>query len=185
MVSIKFVVNDEIVAMQHTKLQIAKIQIESAIEMLFEGHHPIAVHTVGQAGFQIVRDLARVKNLDILTKIERADKVFWRNANYAWSFCKHALNDSDEVFPGLKQEINELSLFWAVHLYSHLGGEITAAMAALSSLMLSKYPEIWSEPHPKVTPELIGLTKSLTREEFLEFGKEIVQSARAKSIYPK
>ncbi|MDG0815940.1 hypothetical protein [Bdellovibrio svalbardensis] len=183
MVSNKFEVNDEIVAIQYTKMQIAKVQIESAIEMLFEGHHPVSVHTVGQAGFQIVRDIARVKNLDVLMKIERADNKFWRKANYAWSFCKHALHDSEDIFPGFKQELNELSLFWAIHLYSHLGGKVTAAMAALSSLVMTKYPEMWNYSNPNVTSEMIEASKGLTRAEFLEVGRQMIALARVKPAY--
>lgn len=174
MISKKFELNDEIVAINASKMEIAKIQIESAIEMLFEGHHPIAVHTVAQAGLQIVKDLARVKELPALMNLEKADSDFWKKANIAFK-------DSAELFPGINQEINDVSIYFAIHLFSALEGRPTPAMHSFSVGVLMKFPQIAFEKVAGLTPEIIETAKKLSREEFLRYGSISIQNGRLRA----
>lgn len=181
MISKKFELSDEIVAVDATKMDIAKIQIESAIEMLFEGHHPIAIHTVAQAGFQIVRDIAKLNELPALMNLEKVDTDFWKKANSAWSSFEHALKDSNELFPGINQELNDISIFFAIHLFSALGGKPTPAMHSFSVGVLMKHPPIALEKIAGLTPEIIETAKKLSREEFLRYGSISIQNGRLRA----
>ncbi|MFS4460988.1 hypothetical protein [Bdellovibrio sp. HCB2-146] len=165
MISKKFEVDDEVVAVGASPLEIAKIQIESAIEMLFQGHHPLAVHAVAEAGLQIVRDLASDKELPLLQSLEVADVSF----------------DSSKNFAGIRQDLNDVTIFWAIQLFDALGGKQTAAMHSFYAGVVMKFPELASTQVAGLTAEITAIAKKLTREEFLRYGAASVQSARARA----
>lgn len=165
MISKKFELNDEVVAQGASPLDIAKIQIESAIEMLFQGHHPVAIHTVAEAALQIVRDLAATHELPILQSLEIAESSF----------------SPSEAFPGIRQDLNDMTIFWAIQLFSSLGGKQTPAMHSLVSGLLMRFPELAKTEVAGLTPEITAIAKKLTREEFLRYGAASVNSARSRA----
>lgn len=175
MITKKFEINDETVAVNASVLDIAKIQIESAIEMLFQGHHPVAVHAVAQAGFQIVRELGREKNLETLKTLEKSTSSFWQKVNTPWTF-----KSNSNPYPGMKQELNEIAIFWAIHLYVCLGGNTTPAMRTMFLIVASKYPEVGTEAIPQLTTEITHTAKNLSREQMLTFGAAAIENARRK-----
>lgn len=176
MITKKFEINDEVVAINASAMDIAKIQIESAIEMLFQGHHPVAVHAVAQAGFQIVRDLGTKKDLETLKSLEEANSPLWSKVSSPWSFKESGENQ----FPGMKQELNEFAIFWAIHFYVCLGGKTTPAMRTMFLIVASKYPEICAETIPQLTSEVTHTAKNLSREQMLTFGAAAIENARKK-----
>ncbi|WP_413558319.1 hypothetical protein [Bdellovibrio sp. HCB209] len=165
MISKKFEISDDVVAIGATPIEIAKIQIESAIEMLFQGHHPIAIHTVAESGLQIARELAADKELPQVQNLEIADISF----------------DSLKTFSGIRQDLNDMTIFWAIQFYEALGGKQTAAMHSFTAGVVMRFPDLAKTEVAGLTPEITAIAKKLTREEFLRYGAASINSARARA----
>lgn len=121
-----------------SKLNIATILIEDAVEMLFNDMNPISVHVVASSAYQIIRDISKIEDSEAYFLITSQIKdeylsEFWGHINKAWSFCKHADRDSDQKFDGFDESINEFAIFMAIKLLIGLGRPISPPMQAFGA----------------------------------------------------
>lgn len=171
------------------KIGAARIQINCAIEMLFEGKHPIAVHTVVMAGSRIVRDLASRTNSPFLQNVSKhvADgdlNQFWRQTNIAANFFKHADNDPEDVFPGIDERVNEFAIFTAAMLLKELSAKSTPEIESFFAWFFSIYPEMLVACNARdfvlQTPALMEL-RQLSRSEQLKCGLSVLRKHQPKN----
>ncbi|MBI4118166.1 MAG: hypothetical protein HY455_01320 [Parcubacteria group bacterium] len=86
-----------------SKLDAAKRQLETAINLFFRGGDPIAIHTLAGAAFQILNDIGEKQKIKSVhgqlldwVKPEKKDEVF-KAINAAKNFFKHADKDPDGI----------------------------------------------------------------------------------------
>ncbi len=164
-----------------TKLQAAKRQINTGIQMLFRNYDPVAIHTVAMAGFRILRDLAKQKGLEhpIDSMIRPGkEKEFWRRGNSFANFFKHADNDPDEVSDGFWEEANDSVLLIAATYYDLLGCQQTEEMQALATWYMALHPDVLSQDVNPAVQALVlasGEMRSLAREEQLKIGLTVLE----------
>lgn len=88
-----------------TKLEAARRQLETAVELWFRGGDPIAIHTLASAGSDVLRDVAKANGYEVAIGTERlltvvkpeyhdeVDRLLRNSQNY----LKHADRDPDGV----------------------------------------------------------------------------------------
>lgn len=163
-----------------SKLDIAEIQTNSAIHMLFNNMHPVAVHTIAASGYQIIRDLAcKAKTEEYLMFMDHIKQgrqgAFWSHTNKAWRFFKHAERDSDATFDGADELINDFTIFMEVRLYRSLGRKSSLEMNSFAAWFTCSRPELLME-----CPLRDSIEKNyqdcnadqFSREELLNMGKK-------------
>jgi hypothetical protein len=105
------------VAGKVTKLEVARDQLDAAIELFFLSDNTIAVHTLTAAAYNVLRDIARRDGSDFpfiktgfietLKDSERSKVVAFLNAPE--NFFKHADRDPDEILE-FDPQLTELML---------------------------------------------------------------------------
>lgn len=105
------------VAGKVTKLEVARDQLDAAIELFFLSDNAIAVHTLTAAAYNVLRDIAKHDGSDFpfiktefiatLKDSERSKIVAFLNAPE--NFFKHADRDPDEVLE-FDPQLTELML---------------------------------------------------------------------------
>lgn len=85
------------------KLDAASAQLETAIQLYFDGGHPISVHTLTAAAYNVIRDIGRkCGDYEMLIKdfvpqlIPGYSKKFREKCNEAENFFKHANRDTNQ-----------------------------------------------------------------------------------------
>jgi len=105
-----------------TKLQAAERQIETAAKLYFNDGDSISVHTLSEAGHNILIDLAISKDMTVprhvsLDQIKpEYKKEFSKMLRVPQNFFKHADKDPEEIL-SFNPHLNELSLLYAILLF--------------------------------------------------------------------
>ncbi len=132
----------------YSKSDVAKSQLEEAIKLFFEKRDPISIHTLINSSHQIMRDIAKVKNIECHCIIEsliqssgQDIKQSYKAAFQPRNFCKHADKNSDEElnFDGLE---NELWLLDSCVLYGQVMPEQSNSINSFWSWYILNNPEI-------------------------------------------
>ena len=159
-----------------TKIQAAQRQIDAGIRMLFRNEDPVAIHTVAMAGFRILRDLVKKRDLahpiDSMIKPGK-EKEFWGALNNFSNFCKHADRDPADISRNFQEEANDTLLLVATTYYERLGFQRTKEMWVLWAWYVSIHPDVLSENGGVAMHSLVstwGDFRSLPRGEQLATG---------------
>ncbi|WP_413944775.1 hypothetical protein [Bdellovibrio sp. HCB-162] len=160
-----------------TKLEIAGIQITAAIQMMYEGIHPVAIHTVASSAFQIVRDLGSKQGSRRLDEIELriADGQkgrYYKEINKFWTFFKHANSDPDATFPeNVDESINDFALRFAIFIYEDLGGSETLEIRSFKLWFMGVYLDLFKEEVKEQLGSYRPSFESATRADLINMGK--------------
>ena len=184
-------VNRKVIGKDFSKIDVARVQINSAIEMLFSGIHPITVHTIASACYQLTRDLAKVANIEDYLKItdhiaEGKESEYWKFVNKAAGFSKHADKSPDEKFDGIDETVNDIFILMSIKLYNSLGHKLTPEMQAFIAWFASidnaeVMPEVDSEFAKKINAaRALSHADSFTREQILWVGSQILSNQKLK-----
>lgn len=111
---------------QVTKLDAARRQLQTAIQLLFSQGDGVSTHTLAHASFGILKDVAKHRGR---TRISDAgnelagngQKDFWSRFNRTGNFFKHADKDPDGFLEGLSEEENEALISLAIEIYCDMG----------------------------------------------------------------
>lgn len=136
-----------------TKNDVARRQIETAIELLFEGRDPVSVHTVANAAGRIVRDLCENKGTPLwgsFKKMIPAGKQgeFFKALGKAAAFFRHADHDAEQSLDEVKDELNDAMIFLAIWCYVDLGNAPTKPMRAFLIWFTTLYPDLLLDDTP-------------------------------------
>jgi hypothetical protein len=129
------------------KLDAARRQIETAIELHFENRDQVSVHTLACAGGRIVRDMCEQKKTPMWTTFKQwvrpgKDGEYLALLNRAANFFKHADRDPEEILDHVKEEFNDFTIFLAVLHYVDLGNAATKPMIAFLCWFNVMYPDL-------------------------------------------
>lgn len=155
-----------------TKLDVARRQLEVAVRLYFNEVHPVAVHTLAAAAYNVLRDVNLARSGSPMIVKDRIDEYvkpefvseLRKKINEAENFFKHADRDPDRVLefrPGL----TEFFLLDACEKYRQLTGEAVPEFILYTGWLSLQKPDAFILP-----PEGEAL-RSQIRSESLSFGR--------------
>lgn len=168
--------------MDISKLDAAKRQLDTAINLYFKNADPVSIHTLTAAAHQILMDIAnleRVKSFmkDAALKIVRkgSKKEYLSIVTKAENFFKHAEKDPRALLK-FNPEQTEYLLLDAVEMYMQLTKEFPEDMSIFRVWFLLKHPSIVSdETKNKLREKNINYTQyaqTLSKAEFYKTMKD-------------
>lgn len=139
--------------MDISKLDAAKRQLDTAINLYFKDADPVSIHTLTAAAHQILMDLAKIEGIKSFMKdtsiIRKGkEKEFLAMINEAENFFKHAEKDPHGLLKFIPAQ-TETFLLDAVEMYMQLTKEMPDDMSIYRVWFLLKNPEIVSDETKK------------------------------------
>ncbi len=124
-------------AIEITKLEAARRQLETAIRLYFSNGDQISIHTLAAASYNVIRDIVRkkklgamiVKDLSVQHAKPEFRKVVSKALNAAENFFKHADKDPEASFNFLPAQ-TEFLIFDAEVMYQKLTGRVSPLFLA-------------------------------------------------------
>lgn len=153
--------------MNISKLDAAKRQLETAVELFFNHKDPVSIHTLTRAVHEILEKLCRAQGLQSVTewgiiqiKKEKQEEI--RNKmNEAKNFFKHAGKDSGVIL-NFNTELSNFYLYDSVRLYQGLTKKLPKLFLIFNVWFFMKNPDLFSNDEQK---NLFSLPKNLTLED--------------------
>lgn len=132
---------------QITKIDAARRQLNTAINIFMEDGDMIAVHTLAHASHKILLNLCEQnkKHISFVSRLKtrvKEDKMgeFIAKINKAGNFFKHADRDATETLD-FDPEFNNYWLFDACSMYTALCGDFSIEMHAFLTWFGIEYPQ--------------------------------------------
>ncbi len=157
----------------HTKLDVIRCHIRSAIQMIAVECHPSSVHTVVMACERLILDLSVARNVLIewhykLWIKDEHKREFEDAKNKAYNYFKHADTDPEIQYAGPKVDdlinINEVQTLLNVQGYVKLSERNEPDFNFFAALMLIRHPHHFKpdflEAHPELKEQLASLDTS-------------------------
>lgn len=155
-----------------TKLDAARRQLDSAITLYFRESDPVAVHTLACAAHQVIHDMNKSKNPELLYEKFKIKGFPVYEINKHYIFFKHAKDDPD---PNGEIEFNpkftEIFILFAIKGLADLGSSHSYKMTAfslffqISNPRMSKLNELIGDSIPI---DVVQGFKWVSRSEFLD-----------------
>lgn len=129
-----------------TRQQAARAEIDTAIELLFEGGSPVAIDVLAWAAVEMMRGIAEHRGLDtfhgrIEERVRPEYLKEWRRIHKEhYNFFKHADRDPDRVADSFRPEATTYALFGACMDYDTLFNCQTLAMMSYGAWFLARHP---------------------------------------------
>lgn len=165
--------------MDISKLDAAKRQLDTAINLYFKDADPVSIHTLTAAAHQILMDIAKpegiksfMKDTSIIRKGK--EKEYLVLINEAENFFKHANKDSHSLLKFIPAQ-TEAFLLDAVEMYMQVTKEMPEDMSIYRVWFLLNNPEIVSDETKKQLKEKninVERFKSKSRPEFYSTMKD-------------
>jgi hypothetical protein len=163
-----------------TKLQAARRQLETALDLYFNEKDPVSIHALATAAYNVIRKVNRNKGgMPMLVKDTHAkqfaettgktEKEIANILNEAENFFKHADSDPNGTLTFDDGEA-ELFLFDAIGKYGEITQEKVPIFAAFHWWFVSRHPYIVKPGFPdKVPPPgLVDAAKTMTRRQWFD-----------------
>jgi hypothetical protein len=115
-----------------TKLEAARRQIDSAVEMYFNERDEVSIHTLVGAAHILITDLSKAAQLQSVIDRHIKPDMRWKfegAIRTPQNFLKHATEDPDETFD-LNPHNTELMLFIDIEMFKELTRSATDPMRA-------------------------------------------------------
>lgn len=132
--------------MQISKLDAARRQLDTAINLFFKQADPISIHTLTAAAHQLLMDIGRLNSIKSVIKENSLIKTeylpqYLAAINEAENFFKHAERDPNALLR-FNPEQTEFLLLDAVEMYMQLTTEMPEDMTIFRTWFLIKYPNL-------------------------------------------
>lgn len=171
--------------MDISKLDAAKRQLDTAINLYFKDADPVSIHTLTAAAHQILMDLAKIEGIKSFMKdtsiIRKGkEKEFLAMINEAENFFKHAEKDPRGLLKFSPGETEAL-LLDAVEMYMQVTKEMPEDMSIYRVWFLLKNPEIVSDEIKKQLKEKntnVEYFKSKSKTEFYSAMKDALMHSK-------
>jgi hypothetical protein len=141
--------------MNVTKIDAAKSQLTTAIELYFQDRDPISVHTLAMAAAEIIDRLCEAKGLQsmrahFMSRVTPEHRKEVGNAlNKAVNFFKHASSSRpNQVLADFSDDRNMMAIMFAVDGLRQLGTH-TEEMKAFSAWQMVVEPGLFLNPPPR------------------------------------
>ena len=149
-----------------TKMDAAKRQLETAIELYFNDADPVSIHTLAGAAHTIISDLNNKNNGEPMSISDRNiteeyKKEFRDKINEAKNHFKHADKDPEATID-FNPEVNELYIFDACEKYIELTSEKPRNFLIFRAWFLANHPNV--------------LVDSKENTEFIERNKAVLEN---------
>ena len=132
---------------QLTKLEVARRQLATAIELFFADRDVVSVYSLAANSWEVIDVLCRKAGIESLSIQARENvpagnelKVNYVNIPYR-NFFKHADRDSEQTLPPLPDAQVEGLLFLALEDYIRLNSRSPVQFQVFQLWYLAKYPE--------------------------------------------
>lgn len=142
-------VPEEMKALEITKLECARRQLETGIDLFFQKSDPVSIHTLTSAAYNIIRDVNISRGGKPMFAKERyvqmGGKLSLHDLNEPENFFKHADRDADAqltFFP----VYTECFLAEACKTYGELTGEHVQKFDLFTLWFICQAPEIFDIP---------------------------------------
>jgi len=130
-----------------TKLEAAKRQLETAINLFFSNGDDVSIHALASASSDVLKDIGKFNkkttiydNLISLIKKEKKKEVL-DIINKPKMFFKHADQETNKTI-NFYPSSNDWIIFIAIEAYSKVNGKITPTMMAFRVYFYLKNPKI-------------------------------------------
>jgi hypothetical protein len=160
-----------------TKLDAAKRQLRTAIELWFADADPVSVHTLAAAAHEIVHTLYRRKGLSGLmfdSPLIRDDmrSEFARRVKAISTFFKHAQRDADETL-SFNPVANETHMLFATYGLHLMGESHEITEKALIAWFMLHEPQFFERNVFAQFPPIEGIEsfRNASRKQFFEIFK--------------
>lgn len=129
-----------------SKIDAARRQIETAVNLFFSYADPVSIHTLASAAYNILNDISDNRRAEIrhIRKglLERVKpehyKEVLRHLRSAENFFKHADKDPEESY-SLNPETTEFVLLDAAELYIGLTGEMPPLLSMFRNWWIARH----------------------------------------------
>lgn len=125
-----------------SKLEAAKEQLETAIQLFFNNGSFVPIHTLCSAAYNIIKDISKKHETDFCFELEvriKPEKIkeWYNKANAAANFFKHADKDPkpNEILE-VNEQLNDIKLFLCCCGYKDISGATTPTIDAYLRWML-------------------------------------------------
>jgi len=174
-----------------TKIEAARRQLRTAIELWFADGDPVAVHTLSAAAHQIVHDLNirhKGPNLLLDTKFikDKYRKKFVADIKHASNFMKHAEREKGGAAATLefRPESNDNFIMFAIFGLQYLGEKLGAEEIAFERWHTFRNPNLMSDAgkaqfDKSFTTAQLEIFRAIQKHEFLEKFRLVLSQASA------
>lgn len=160
-------------AVEVSKTEVAKRQIDAAIKLYIEDGDIISMHTLVSAAHDVLVDIARARGLDNVydnfEKMVRPEMLpEWRKTyKEAQNFFKHADKDSDKKLK-FKKDIADLKLHITCLVYQQVNGSIEPLQQAFLTWYSAENPRIILAEHQSRFVNMAQMMRlmSMTKKSF-------------------
>lgn len=158
-----------------SKLDAARRQLETAIQLYFSNADPVSMHTLAAAGYNVVRDVGSNRGTDPMLLKEKilddvnpdAKKLFRNKLNEAENFFKHADRDHDTVH-NFDPALTEVFILDACDQYYRLTGEGPPLFKVFRSWFIATHPDWFASDKLGAVEERAPEMAALGRARFFE-----------------
>ena len=160
-----------------TKIDSAKVQIETAIRLFFYDDSAVSVHTLASAALGIIKDFRGNRNGNVVRELEQWIKpeyiAEWRKKfNEPANYLKHSDRDSHETMT-FDEEINDMKLLLCCMGYREIGGVCSQIMNVFLAWIYARYPGMIYSEKTKVAAYQVDLTRH-DRKAAKNLGKQML-----------
>jgi hypothetical protein len=182
-----------------TKLEAARRQLQTAIELWRDDGDAVAIHTLAHASHELIHDLSRTgrgkKPLLFDAYPERTDKEFRRQwaamLKRAAGFFKHTANEkgaNTEV--DFEPEINEIFMHFSIIGLEAMGVQLNEAESIFSFWMKTHHPEVLSQDSQRfmsesLAPGFLPAFRKLPKKKFFEITTTFLRSEESGVTIPR
>ena len=177
--------------MNISKLDSAKRQLDTAINLFFKESDPVSIHTLVAAAHQLLIDIGNLMGIKSLIKEnsiinKKYFKDYIREVNKPENFFKHAKSDSGALI-NFNPEQTEFLLLDAVEMYMQIASEKPEDMNIFRMWFFVKYPNVLSSDIQKSITEKelnINMFKKKNKLEFYQDMKSVLMFSGS-GVIPK
>lgn len=162
-----------------TKLDAARRQIETALDLWFHKGDAVSVHTLAGAAHRVVHDIAILHGkgatlLDdtLLEKLGFDPKVFMKHIRAAETFFKHAEKDPRDSL-SFSEEGTSYILYSAVECYRRLDHNKSPLMTLFMAWIHFRHPETLAVFARKQFGHILPRINELTRADFFKTFRDL------------
>lgn len=160
-----------------TKLEAARLQLHTALDLYFNDGDDISIHTLVGASHEVLRNICESRGLSSIKgafvesqpKEDRKDLI--NKLNAPRSFLKHANNDPDGEIE-FNPEINDIWLMDACSMYTKLTGVVDDRRIQLFSVWFGRL-----HPQSLIGVEAQRVAESLASSKFAKDRKVFFETA--------
>ena len=131
------------------KLECARRQLETAINLFFQDGDPVAIHTLTCAAYNVIRDVNKARNGNPMFAkqqyVQMGGKPSLDDFNEPENFFKHANRDADAKLT-FDPKFTEGLLVDACEKYGELTGECVIQFLVFTLWFMSQAPEKFDIP---------------------------------------